>query len=198
MNPYRLWLHAYALCHLSALAAGAAAAPAMHHPLPLIGAALSLGVSGANAFTCGHELGHSRLRRERALADALFAAEGLPHWRTAHAAHHRNVGLVGDPDTARLGESYWHFLPRSLLGELNDALELDAAKKTTTTTTTKRKKKSNSSVPRWVASAAAAALIAAWLGDGVPGLSLFVVQAATAVLWLQAVEFIEVEFIESL
>ena len=116
-NPYRGWLWAYAFLHLSALAAGAAAAPGMH-PLALLGAALSLGTSGANAFTCAHELGHSRSRRERALADVLLAGQGLPYWRSAHAAHHKNVGLPGDPETALLGEGFWEFLPRALRGGL--------------------------------------------------------------------------------
>jgi len=226
-NPYRGWLWAYAFLHLSALAAGAAAAPAMH-PLPLLGAALSLGTSGANAFTCAHELGHSRQREERALADLLLAAQLLPYWRTAHAAHHRNVGLPGDPETALLGEGFWAFLPRALRGGLRDALARDAARSRARAAKEAGGERASSpgassspppsqldlvrhsNVPRWVASAAAATAAAAALGASgagaagtgggesggaavaaLAGLSLFAVQASFAVLWLEAVEYIE-------
>jgi len=234
LNPYRGWLWAFAFLHLSALAAGAAAAPGMHL-LPLIGAALSLGTSGANAFTCAHELGHSRLRQERALADLLLAAQLLPHWRTAHAAHHRNVGLPGDPETALLGEGFWEFLPRAVRGGFRDAMRSDAARSRARAAKEAREKNENgggdesssfaaplssfdllrhSNMPRWAASAAAAVAVAAALGsssgaggfggEGVGGggsaaaaaaaaaaLALFGTQAAFAVLWLEAAEYIE-------
>ena len=225
VNPYRGWLWAYALLHLSVLAAGAAAAPGMH-PLPLLGAALSLGTSGANAFTCAHELGHSRSRKERDLADVMLAAQLLPYWRTSHAAHHRNVGLPGDPETALLGEGFWEFLPRALRGGLRDALASDAtrARAQAAKEVRERSKPSgasssllpsppssldllrHSNVPRWATSAAAATAAAAALGvaggggggnggnvaaAAASGLALFGVQAAFAILWLEAVEYIE-------
>lgn len=185
-NPYRGWLHSYAFLHLAALAAGAAAAPGMS-PLALLGAALSLGTSGANAFTCAHELGHSRSPRERALADVLLAAQGLPYWRAAHAAHHKNVGLPGDPETALLGEGFWEFLPRALQGGLRDALASDAARSRARAAKEARDRSCpsdassssssspppppssldllrHSDVPRWAGSAAAAVALAAALG----------------------------------
>ena len=152
----------------------------------------------------------------------LLAAQLLPHWRTAHAAHHRNVGLPGDPETALLGEGFWEFLPRAVRGGLRDALESDATRARARAAKEAKEKQSSSSsfspssldllrhsnVPRWAASAAAAAATAAVLaasgaensgsGGGTAiaaaafsGLAIFSIQACFAVLWLEAVEYIE-------
>ncbi|MGR3468484.1 MAG: alkane 1-monooxygenase [Shimia sp.] len=77
---------------------------------------------GQTGFSCAHELIHGRLRAERRLGAALFAMLGWGHHASAHLlVHHVHVATARDPNTARLGESLWRFLPRAALGSVKAA-----------------------------------------------------------------------------
>ncbi|MEX0365954.1 MAG: alkane 1-monooxygenase, partial [Ruegeria sp.] len=70
-------------------------------------------VSNSNA----HELIHRAARWERALGVAVYVSLLFGHHASAHRrVHHVHVATGRDPNSARLGESYWHFLPRAWVG----------------------------------------------------------------------------------
>ncbi|MEX0316956.1 MAG: alkane 1-monooxygenase [Ruegeria sp.] len=79
-----------------------------------LAAGLFLGqVSNSNA----HELIHRAARWERALGVAVYVSLLFGHHASAHRrVHHVHVATEQDPNSARLGESYWYFLLRAWVG----------------------------------------------------------------------------------
>jgi len=96
--------------------------------LEIVGATLSMGATaGAIGITFAHELVHRSHPLERALGEILLSSVSYAHFAIEHVhGHHRHVGTPRDPATARLGESYYRFLPRTLVGSLTSAWHLEA------------------------------------------------------------------------
>ena len=86
----------------------------------IVALALAVGtMSGIFGLIAAHEMAHSRTRRERALGLALLTALHYRHFRIAHlCGHHRFAATERDPTTARLGESVYRFVVRSIAGQL--------------------------------------------------------------------------------
>ena len=99
-------------------------------PLGLLGwLGLVLTVGGINgiAINTAHELGHKLPAWERWLSRIALAPVAYGHFYVEHnRGHHRRVATVEDPASARLGESYWAFLPRTMWGSLRSAWQLEA------------------------------------------------------------------------
>jgi alkane 1-monooxygenase len=100
---------------------------ASHTPLEQVGLVASLGVMmGGFGINVGHELMHRARPSDRALAEILMASVSYPHFIVEHVlGHHKNVATPEDPATARLGESLYHFLPRTLVGGVQSAWRLE-------------------------------------------------------------------------
>ena len=96
-------------------------------PLELLAATVSVGATtGAIGMTFAHELIHRRQGYERAFGNILLASVTYPHFAIEHVkGHHRHVGTPRDPATARLGESVYQFIPRSILGGLISAWHIE-------------------------------------------------------------------------
>lgn len=106
------------------------------HQIPLIGSlvqpqplwALAGGLFGVAMLisaisNVAHEFCH-RLDRpvQRLLSQVLLALAFHPSLPIEHVyGHHRNVGTFQDPETARRGEGYWHYMVRSVLGTFRNA-----------------------------------------------------------------------------
>jgi alkane 1-monooxygenase len=90
-------------------------------------ATLSLGVlNGAIGITIAHELMHRKSALHRAGAEILLASVHYTHFCIEHVlGHHRNVATEHDPATSRYGESFYRFLPRTLIGSLDSAWQLE-------------------------------------------------------------------------
>ena len=93
----------------------------------LLWLSLSVGlVSGAIGVTVAHELGHRRWKVHRFLAGLLLTSVSYLHFLVEHnRGHHVRVATPLDPATARLGESVYQFLPRTLVGSLKSAWRLE-------------------------------------------------------------------------
>lgn len=91
--------------------------------LDALGLTLSCGVTtGVFGFVAAHEMIHSRSERERALGLIFLASVFYMHFRIAHLhGHHRRAATFKDPASARLGESLYAFLLRSISGQFRDA-----------------------------------------------------------------------------
>jgi alkane 1-monooxygenase len=89
----------------------------------IVAATISVGATtGAIGMTFAHELIHRRHGYERTMGNILLASVTYPHFAIEHVkGHHRHVGTARDPATARLGESVYRFLPRTVFGGLADA-----------------------------------------------------------------------------
>lgn len=96
-------------------------------PLSRLGLALTVGTVAGIAINTAHELGHKRERVERRLSKVALAQSGYGHFYVEHnRGHHANVSTPEDPASARLGESFWAFLPRTVWGSLRSAWSLAA------------------------------------------------------------------------
>ena len=150
---------------------------------------LNLGMlTGGIGIVYAHELIHQSNRFERWLGDILLASVLYSHFRTEHLqVHHRYVGTPRDPVTARYNEGFWRFFLRVLWQCHRSAWSAE---------TERLAKKGlgpfNTQNPYWrYLALQALMLLAAFLIAGWWGLGLFVLQAFLAVLYLEAVNYVE-------
>jgi alkane 1-monooxygenase len=91
-----------------------------------IGLALSVGMLGGVGINTAHELGHKKDSLERWLAKITLAQTWYGHFYIEHnRGHHVRVATPEDPASARFGETFWEFLPRSVFGSLRSSWELE-------------------------------------------------------------------------
>jgi alkane 1-monooxygenase len=91
-----------------------------------IGLALTVSMVSGIAINTAHELGHKRASLERWLSRVALAQSGYGHFFIEHnRGHHVRVATPEDPASARFGESFYAFLPRTVIGSLRSAWELE-------------------------------------------------------------------------
>ena len=136
---------------------------------------LSVGLAtGATGITIAHELGHKRSALERFLAQVLLVTVSYGHFPVEHnRGHHVRVATREDPASARYGEGFWRFLPRTLAGSLLDAWRIDRA----------------AVLRAWAASFAIATLLGVAFGPR--AVIFFFGQSAMAIVLLEAVNYVE-------
>ena len=94
--------------------------------LSALGLALTVGVTSGVAINTAHELGHKKDLVERRLSKIALAQTGYGHFYTEHnRGHHVRVATPEDPASSRLGETFWEFLPRTVIGSLRSAWEIE-------------------------------------------------------------------------
>jgi alkane 1-monooxygenase len=151
------------------------------------GLAFAVGfVAGAQGITYAHELGHARHRADRALAWVLMASVNYSHFMVEHyRGHHVRAATRADPASARLGESLWRFLPRTLAGSLASAWRLEAAR------LRMRRQGWRASPLAWCTAAGLAAAILLGTLWGAKPLVFWLLMSAVAVWLLETVNYIE-------
>jgi alkane 1-monooxygenase len=127
-NYYRAIVVAFIPFQFAATIIGCALAASV--PLSATGwLGLVLTVGGINgvAINTAHELGHKRPRWERWLSRITLAPVAYGHFYVEHnRGHHLRVATPEDPASARMGESFWAFLPRTMIGSLRSAWHIEA------------------------------------------------------------------------
>src|SRR6476469_7552917 len=100
-----------------------------HGGLPLVdkvGLALSIGTIAGIGINPAHELGHKKEQHERWLAKIALAQSFYGHFYIEHnRGHHVRVATPEDPASSRVGESLYAFWPRTVLGSLRSAWNLE-------------------------------------------------------------------------
>ena len=92
-----------------------------------IGLAATNGVVAGIAINTAHELGHKSETAERWMSKIALAQTFYGHFFVEHnRGHHVRVATPEDPASARLGESFWAFLPRTVYGSFISAWELES------------------------------------------------------------------------
>lgn len=136
---------------------------------------LSVGLAtGATGIAIAHELGHKRPALERFLSRLLLVTVSYGHFTVEHnRGHHVRVATPEDPASARYGEGFWRFLPRTLMGSFKDAYRMDPSEVTRV----------------WTATFAVAATLG--FAFGPLAVAFFFGQSAMAVMLLEAVNYIE-------
>ncbi|MFC9437191.1 alkane 1-monooxygenase [Nocardia sp. NPDC057030] len=90
------------------------------------GLAATLGFVSGIGINAAHELGHRAERMERLFAKIALAQSGYGHFYVEHnRGHHVRVATPADPASARMGESLWKFLPRTISGGFRSAIALE-------------------------------------------------------------------------
>ncbi|CAJ1340376.1 unnamed protein product [Effrenium voratum] len=79
-------------------------------------------LNGGIGITVAHELLHKPRWLDKLLAHGLLTNQCYLHWADEHVTgHHQKVATPEDPATSRKGESFYRFLPRTLLGSFRSA-----------------------------------------------------------------------------
>lgn len=86
----------------------------------------ALGTLGGLGINVAHELGHKKEHLERWLARIALAQVFYGHFYVEHnRGHHVRVATPPDPASSRLGESFYAFWPRTVIGSLRSAWDLE-------------------------------------------------------------------------
>jgi len=84
-------------------------------------------IAGVFGMLAAHEMVHSPSRIHRTFAFAMLMGTATPQFRIAHVyGHHRFAGLARDAATARLGESFYAFLIRTLPQQWAESFAFEA------------------------------------------------------------------------
>jgi alkane 1-monooxygenase len=160
-----------------------------HLALPSrIGLAVSLGTVSGIGINAAHEMGHKRESVERWLSKTALATSAYGHFFVEHnRGHHTRVATPEDPASARLGESFWAFWPRTVIGSARSAWELEARR-------LRLRGRSvwspaNHNINAWMITAALFAALAITFGAGI--LILLAAQAVAGFTLLEAVNYLE-------
>lgn len=153
-----------------------------------LGLTFSIGVVAGIAINTAHELGHKKESVERWLSKIALAQTLYGHFFIEHnRGHHVRVATPEDPASARLGESFYRFLPRTVLGSLQSGWELE---KTRLRRGNKRVwSLRNDVINAWVMSLVLFGALVAAFGPGV--LPYLLLQAVFGFCLLEVVNYIE-------
>ena len=102
---------------------------AVHHDLSIfefIGLVLSVGALNGIAINTAHELSHKRDEFGRWMAKLTLAPVAYGHFYAEHVrGHHKNVATPEDPASSKMGETFWAFLPRTMIGSVRSAWKIE-------------------------------------------------------------------------
>ncbi len=91
-----------------------------------VGIAISIGCIGGIGINTAHELGHKKESHERWLSKIALAQSFYGHFYIEHnRGHHVRVATPEDPASSRLGENFYQFWPRTVVGSLKSAWRLE-------------------------------------------------------------------------
>lgn len=87
---------------------------------------VSIGAVNGIALNTAHELSHKSEKIYHYMSHLALLPTGYVHFRVEHPyGHHRRVATPEDPASSRMGESFWEFWPRTVLGSLQSAIEIE-------------------------------------------------------------------------
>lgn len=153
-----------------------------------LGLAISIGGISGTSINTAHELGHKTDPFERWLAKIALAPVAYGHFYVEHnRGHHVRVATPEDPASARFGESFWEFLPRTVFGSAKSAWEIEKRRLA-------RAGKGpwswrNDNLQAWAMTVALYAALTAWLGWVV--VPFLIVQAVYGFSLLESVNYLE-------
>jgi alkane 1-monooxygenase len=153
-----------------------------------IGLAVSIGCIGGIGINTAHELGHKKESHERWLSKVALAPVAYGHFYIEHnRGHHVRVATPEDPASARLGENFYQFWPRTVGGSLRSAWRIEKRRYA-------RKQRhpfriGNDVLNAWLMTAALWGGLIAWLGVEIT--PYLVIQAVVGFSLLEVVNYME-------
>ena len=153
-----------------------------------VGLAVTVGFIGGLGINTAHELGHKRESVERWLSRIALAQTFYGHFYIEHnRGHHVRVATPADPASSRLGESFYGFWPRTVLGSLASAWRIERRRYALRHRQPIRI--GNDVLNAWLMSVALWVAMTAWLGVGI--LPYLAIQAFIGLTLLEAVNYLE-------
>nr|WP_167973015.1 fatty acid desaturase [Lentzea indica] len=153
-----------------------------------VGLAVSIGCIGGIGINTAHELGHKKESHERWLSKIALAQSFYGHFYIEHnRGHHVRVATPEDPASARVGESFYRFWPRTVAGSVKSAWHLE--KKRYGRRDRHPYRIGNDVLNAWLMSAVLWGAMLWWLGLGI--LPYLVLQAVVGFSLLEVVNYME-------
>ena len=149
---------------------------------------ISMGAINGIAINTAHELSHKPDRIDHILSHLALVPTGYNHFRVEHPyGHHKRAATPEDPASSQMGETLYEFLPRTVLGSLKSAIEIEK-------TRLKRKgfgfwSKENELLQGWGMSAAFHATMVGIFGKGIT--PYLVAQSAYGITLFEIINYIE-------
>jgi alkane 1-monooxygenase len=155
--------------------------------LQLATSAVAVGITGGMlSVPAAHELMHRR--SSRSAGEALMLLLSYHHFAIEHVrGHHIRVATPDDPATARLGETLYTFLPRSVLGGIRSAWRAEAARMR------EQRRPVISVHNRTIRGLVLLAVLyaAIGIGFGAAGAMFFAIQSAVGIVVLESVNYVQ-------
>ncbi|MDQ2836578.1 MAG: alkane 1-monooxygenase [Actinomycetota bacterium] len=156
--------------------------------LDKIGLMTTMGMVAGIGINTAHELGHKKEQHERWFAKIALAPVAYGHFFIEHnRGHHVRVATPQDPASSKLGQSFWHFLPRSVLGSLRSGWSLEARRLRRLDKPTIHLR--NDILNAWLMTLALFTALVAGFGIGV--LPYLIGQAAIGITLLEVINYVE-------
>ncbi|WP_349257073.1 fatty acid desaturase [Nocardioides sp.] len=153
-----------------------------------IGLAVSIGCIGGIGINTAHELGHKKESHERWLSKIALAQSAYGHFYIEHnRGHHVRVATPEDPASARVGENFYQFWPRTVWGSLKSAWRLE--KRRYARRDQHPFRIGNDVLNAWAMTAVLWGALIAWLGVGITPYLL--IQAVVGFSLLEVVNYME-------
>lgn len=153
-----------------------------------VGIAMTVGTLNGFGINTAHELGHKQDSENRNASLLALAPTFYTHFRVEHNyGHHKRVATPEDPASSRMGESFWKFLPRTVIGGVKSAIDIEKQRLA-------RKGKSfwsleNELLQGWALSAGLVGVAAAMCGPR--AVQFMVAQGAYGASMLEVVNYLE-------
>ena len=153
-----------------------------------VGLAMTLGAVAGVGINTAHELGHKKEEHERWLARIALAQPFYGHFYIEHnRGHHRRVATLEDPASSRVGESVYEFWPRTIVGSVISAWNIERSR-------LNRRGQShwslrNDVLGSWALSVLLWGALVAFFGVEV--LPYLLIQALVGILLLESVNYLE-------
>ncbi len=150
--------------------------------------AVSVGAVGGIGIANAHELGHKKEKVERRLSKFVLAQSAYGHFYVEHnRGHHNRVATPEDPASSRMGEGFWVFLPRTVIGSVRSGWELESKRLRAQGHSVWSLR--NDLINSWLMTAVLFAVAIAWLGLAV--VPFLVIQAVFGFCLLEVVNYVE-------
>ena len=90
---------------------------------------MSMGAINGIAINTAHELSHKSARLDHILSHLALVPSGYNHFRIEHPyGHHKRAATPEDPASSQMGETFYEFLPRTVIGSFKSAIEIEHAR----------------------------------------------------------------------
>lgn len=149
---------------------------------------MSMGAINGIAINTAHELSHKPEKLDHILSHLALVPSFYNHFRIEHPyGHHKRAATPEDPASSKMGETFYEFLPRTVIGSFKSALEIERHR-------LKRKgltfwSKQNELIQGWGMSTAFHSSMLAVFGQSI--LPYLIVQSTYSITLFELINYIE-------